>query len=407
MLQASRDTAIPDVTNLNVALLGPDEQRRKVVAGAIANHPGLKLHEFSSFPPRLEDLPQRLAQAYEVVIIDVDSEPDYAFALVESLCASGRAYVMAYSANADMKRAVQFMRAGVREFFTLPIDLNEVSAALTRASAHQVVPPKAQPEDDKKTGKKTGKLFVFLGSKGGCGVTTLASNFALALAQESDSTTLLIDLGQPLGDVAINLGIATEYSVVTALENPNRVDANLLSTLVSKHSSGLSILPAPTDLSDVRATKEAVDKLLSVTRDIYDYVVVDIGSRIDLMDSMLFEDSSIVLLVTQVGISEMRTANRMILKYFAKRDENLQIVVNRHKTSDALFDEGQVMKALTRPANWKIPDDYAAARRTRETATPMVMVDSNISQTIRTMARSAAGLLSEKNEKRGFFSFLR
>ncbi|MGO9324281.1 MAG: CpaE family protein [Terracidiphilus sp.] len=402
MLQASRETAIPDVTNLNVALLGPDEQRRKVVASAVSKHPGLKLHEFSSFPPRLDDLPQRLAQAYEVVIIDADSDPDYAFALVESLCASGRAYVMAYSANADMKRAVQFMRAGVREFFTLPIDANEVSAALTRASAPRTTPP---PRDD--NNKKTGKLFVFLGSKGGCGVTTLASNFALALAQESDSTTLLIDLGQPLGDVAINLGIVTEYSVVTALENPNRVDANLLSTLVSKHSSGLSVLPAATDLSDVRATKEAVDKLLTVTRDIYDYVVVDIGSRIDLMDSLLFEDSSTIFLVTQVGISEMRTANRMILKYFAKRDENLQIVVNRHKSSDALFDEAQVVKALTRQANWKIPDDYAAARRTRETATPMVMVDSTISQTIRTMAKSAAGLLAEKNEKRGFFSFLR
>lgn len=401
MLQASRDTAIPDVTHLNVALLGPDEQRRKVVASAVSKHPGLKLREFSSFPPRLDDLPQRLAQAYEVVIIDVDSEPDYAFALVESLCASGRAYVMAYSANADMKRAVQFMRAGVREFFTLPIDANEVSAALTRASAPRATPP---PPDN---GKKTGKLFVFLGSKGGCGVTTLASNFALALAQESDSTTLLIDLGLPLGDVAINLGIITEYSVVTALEKPSRVDANLLSTLVSKHSSGLSVLPAPTDLSDVQATKEAVDKLLTVTREIYDYVVVDIGSRIDLMDSLLFEDSSTIFLVTQVGISEMRTANRMILKYFAKRDENLQIVINRHKTSDALFDEAQVNKALTRVAQWKIPDDYAAARRTRETATPMVMVDSTISQTIRQMAKSAAGLLAEKNEKRGFFSFLR
>ncbi len=401
MLQASRETTIPDVINLNVALLGPDEQRRKVVASAVSKHPGLKLHEFSSFPPRLDDLPQRLAQAYEVVIIDVDSEPDYAFALVESLCASGRAYVMAYSANADMKRAVQFMRAGVREFFTLPIDANEVSAALTRASVPRVAPP---PHED---GKKTGKLFVFLGSKGGCGVTTLASNFALALALESENTSLLIDLGQPLGDVAINLGIKTEYSVVTALENPSRVDANLLSTLVSKHSSGLSVLPAATDLSDVRATKEAVDKLLTVTRDIYDYVVVDIGSRIDLMDSLLFEDSSTVFLVTQVGISEMRTANRMILKYFAKRDENLQIVVNRYKSSDALFDEAQVVKALTRQANWKIPDDYAAARRTRETATPMVMVDSTISQTIRTMAKSAAGLLAERNEKRGFFSFLR
>jgi pilus assembly protein CpaE len=403
MLQASRDTTIPDVTDLNVALLGPDEQRRKVVASAVAKHPGLKLHEFSSFPPRLDELPQRLAQAYEVVIIDVDSDPDYAFALVESLCASGRTYVMAYSANADMKRAVQFMRAGVREFFTLPIDSNEVYAALTRATTHRATPP-PPPQHD---GKKTGKLFVFLGSKGGCGVTTLASNFALALAQESDSTTLLIDLGQPLGDVAINLGIVTEYSVVTALENPSRVDANLLSTLVSKHSSGLSVLPAPTDLSEVRATKEAVDKLLMVTREIYDYVVVDIGSRIDLMDSTLFEESSTVFLVTQMGISEMRTANRMIMKYFSKRGDNLQIVINRYKTNDSLFDEAQVMKALTRPANWKIPDDYAAARRTRETATPMVMVDSNISQTIRTMAKSAAGLLAEKNEKRGFFSFLR
>ncbi|MGO8933440.1 MAG: AAA family ATPase [Terracidiphilus sp.] len=341
-----------------------------------------------------------LAQTYEVVIIDVDSEPEYAFALVESLCASGRTYVMAYSANADMKRAVQFMRAGVREFFTLPLDPNEVSAALMRAST-----PRAQMPT--REDKKTGKLFVFLGSKGGCGVTTLASNFALALAQESDSTTLLIDLGLPLGDVAINLGIKTEYSVATALENPNRVDANLLSTLVSKHSSGLSVLPAPTDLTDVQATKEAVDRLLAVTRDIYDFVVVDAGSRIDLMDSDLFEEYATIFLITQVGISEMRTANRMIAKYFAQRDETLQIVINRDKSSGALFDETQIAKALTRPAQWKIPDDYAAARRTRETATPMVMVDSTISQTIRLMAKTAAGLLPEKNGKKGFFSFLR
>ncbi|MEI9970084.1 MAG: AAA family ATPase [Terracidiphilus sp.] len=401
MSHAPGNSAIQDESNLSVALLGPDAQRRKVVAAAVSRRPGLKLHEFSSFPPRLEDLPQMLAQAYEIVIIDVDSDPDYAFALVESLCASGRTYVMAYTANADMKRAVQFMRAGVREFFTLPLDEAEVSAALQRAVTHRPAPP---PQNDD---QKNGKLFVFLGSKGGCGVTTLASNFALALAQESDSSTLLIDLGLPLGDVAINLGIKTEYSIATALENPSRVDANLLSTLVAKHSSGLSVLPAPTDLSDAVATKEAVDKLLSVTRDIYDYVVVDAGSRIDLMDSTLFEPSATVFLVTQVGISEMRTANRMIVKYFSRRDESLQIVINRHKSSDALFDEAQIVKALTRSAQWKIPDDYAAARRTRETATPLVMVDSDISREIRLMAKTAAGLLAEKSSKKGFFSFLR
>src|ERR1700722_2554219 len=170
MSQAPGNSATQDGTTLSVALLGPDEERRKVVAAAVSKRPGLKLHEFSSFPPRLEDLPQMLAQAYEIVIIDVDSEPDYAFALVESLCASGRTYVMAYTANADMKRAVQFMRAGVREFFTLPLDEVEVSAALHRATTHRPAPPPQQ--DDNKDGKKNGKLFVFLGSKGGCGVTT-------------------------------------------------------------------------------------------------------------------------------------------------------------------------------------------------------------------------------------------
>ena len=394
--QGAGNQTTPDDLTLSIALLGPDEPRRKVVASALARRPGLKLQEFSSFPPKIEDLPQMLAQAYDVVIIDIDCEPDYSFALVESLCADGRTYVIVYTAKSDMKQAVLFMRAGVRDYLTLPLDPSEVGSALLRASNRRAAPPVGN-------NRRTAKLFVFLGTKGGCGVTTLASNFALALAQESESSTLLMDLGLPLGDAAIHLGIETEYSIATALENPSRVDANLLSTLVAKHSTGLSVLAAPSDLSDALPTKEAVDKLLKVTRDIYDYVVVDAGSRLDLMGSALFEESSTVFLITQVGISEMRTANRMIKKYFARRNEGLQVVLNRYKTSDALFDEHQITKALTRPAQWKVPDDYAAARRTRETATPMVMIDSAISQTIRSMAKTTAGLLPEKNGKKGFF----
>src|ERR1035441_10288319 len=322
MSPAPRGTAIPDETTLTVALVGPDEQLRKAVALALSGHPGLRLQEFSTFPPNVDHLHQRLAQQNDVVIVEVEGDPERAFELAEGLCASGRTYVMAYSTRVDMRLAVRFMRAGVREFFTLPLDPAEVSAALMRASTRRAT----QPQEV----KKTGKLIVFLGSKGGCGVTTLASNFALALAQESDSTTLLIDLGLPLGDVAINLGIVTEYSVATALENPARLDVNLLTTLVVKHSSGLSVLAASTDLPETQPTKDAIDKLLEVTRDNYDFVVVDAGSRIDLMRSTLFEVSSTVYLVAQVGISEMRNANRMISKFFMTRDESLQIVLNRY-----------------------------------------------------------------------------
>jgi len=103
----------------------------------------------------------------------------------------------------------------------------------------------------------------------------------------------------------------------------------------------------------------------------------------------------------------MRTANLMMKRYFITRTDNLQIVLNRFKASDLLFDEKTITEALTRPAEWKIPDDYAAARRRRDTATPMVMIDSAIAQSIRMMARTAGGLLAEKDEKKGFFRFLR
>ena len=397
MLRVRKEPVTPDETTLTVALLGPDEERRKEVAKALSEQQGLRLKEFSSFPAKLEDLPKTLTQFYHVVILDVDYDPDYAFDLVESICASGRTYVMAYSAQADMKAAVHFMRAGIREFFTLPLDTAEITAALERAAAHHAAP--------QQEAKDTGKLFVFLGTKGGCGVTTLAANFALALAQESDRETLLIDLGLPLGDVAINLGMTTEYSIAAALQHPGRLDANFLSTLVVKHSSGLSVLAAAGEFPDRPPSEGAIDKLLKVARETFDYVVVDVGSRVDLMSSTLFAESATVYLITQVGISELLTANRMIAKFFTTRDENLQIVLNRYKSSDLLFDDTQISKALTRPAQWRIPDDYAAARRKRETATPMVLVDSAISQAIRQMAKTAAGVVPEK--KKGFFSFLR
>lgn len=199
MLEIPRAPVSPDEISLAIGIMGPDNERLKAVSGALAEHHSVRVTEFASYPPKLDDLPQKLAQTYDVLMVDVDSDPDYAFGIVELLCSAERNYVMAYSEHADMKLAVRFMRAGVREFFTLPVDATELTNALKQAAAYRAAAP---PEE--KTGN--GKLFVFLGTKGGCGVTTLASNFALALAQESDRKTLLIDLGLPLGDAAIKSG---------------------------------------------------------------------------------------------------------------------------------------------------------------------------------------------------------
>ncbi len=398
MTDVQKKPAGVEKITLSVALLGPHPGRRKVVADALSARPGVKLREFEAFPASSSDLSWNLAQQYDVVVVDVDANPDFAIKLAEDLQGHGRTYVMAYSESADMKAAVRLMRLGVREFFTFPLDMSEITAALARAASGQGVTQALQPA--------AGKLLVFLGTKGGCGVTTLASNFALALQQESEQSTLLIDLGLPLGDVAINLGIRTQFSVVSALKNSDRLDTSFLQSIVAHHDSGLAVLGAPPDFSASAPGPDALDKLLSVSRRAYDFVVVDAGSRVDLVGTALFEQCSAIYLVTQVGISELRNANRMIAQLFAKRSDTLQIVLNRYTQRSLLFDDEQIAKTLTRPAQWKVSDDYGAARRTRNIATPLVLEESAIAQQIREMARGAAGI-SAKDEKKGFFRRLR
>jgi pilus assembly protein CpaE len=198
--------------------------------------------------------------------------------------------------------------------------------------------------------------------------------------------------------------MVSEYSTANALQDVSRLDANFLRSLVAKHSSGLSVLAAPGEFSPVQPANDAIDKMLTVARQCYDYVVVDIGSRIDLMGTALFEETSSLYLITQVGVSELRNANRLITQFFSARSRKLQIVLNRYTPQALLFDEKQIAKALTRPAQWKIPDDYANARRTQNTAKPVALQDSPISKVIRQMARTACGLPANP-EKKGFSLF--
>ncbi len=380
---------------LSVALVGPHDQRRQAVAAAVADRPGVAVEEFYSY-----DGADTLEERFDVIVVDADSDPDRALSLAQSICSRGRASVMAYSGQADVKVAIRFMRIGVREFFTLPLEGPEIADALLRASVRQ--------PSQRQASHAPSKVCVFLGTKGGCGVTALAANFAVALAQESERPTLLMDFGLPLGDAAINLGMITEFSVANALKDAPRLDGNFLKTLLATHSSGLQVLAAPSDFRlDQAPGVDAINKLLLVARQNFEFIVADIGSRLDLLNSTFFDDSAIVYLVTQVGISELRNANRMISQFFGRRSENLQIVLNRYKPATLLFDDKHIEKALTRPAQWKIPDDYSSARRTQNTANAMAMADAPIAQAIRQMARSACGLPAEKEEKRKLFGFFR
>jgi pilus assembly protein CpaE len=378
---------------LSIALIGPEEHSRMEVAEALLGSASGVPRQLP-FYPEIDQVSKLVELNFDVIILDLDSDPEIALDLVESICALGASTVMVYSSQADSELMVRCMRAGAREFLSLPFAPGAVAEAMVRASVRRVP---TRPPNSK---KPDGKLFVFFGAKGGAGVTTVASNFALNVARDSGQKTLLIDLDIPFGDAALGLGLNASYSIADALQNHMRMDANFLSRLLVKHESGLAVLAAPGKLIKADITSEAVNRLLSVARQEFEHVVVDTGSRLELTSSALFEPDATVYLVAQVGISELRNSNRFISEFFAADFPKLEVVLNRYSPSSLGIDEEHITRALTRRAEWKIPDDQGTVRKMQSAAAPLVLNDSPISRAIRQIARAACGVAAEPEKKK-------
>jgi pilus assembly protein CpaE len=253
--------------------------------------------------------------------------------------------------------------------------------------------------------KALGKLLTFVGAKGGSGTTTVACNFAVSLARESNQSTILIDLDLPLGDSAIHLGVSSEHSTMNALQNFNRLDWTLFSKLLTQHESGLMVLAAPGQYSNAEVSDEAVQKLLAVARNHFDYVVVDAGSRPDQKTSTIFKYASTIFLVTQIDVTELRNANRIISRFFVESSSRLQIVVNRFTEAASGIKESDISNALTRPPDWKIPNDPAIVHRMKINAEPMSAEKSPLVRVIHSMARNECGVNNSPKKKRWFELF--
>jgi pilus assembly protein CpaE len=391
------DTTDPNSSNtLSVALVAPDAGRRRAMAASLSGSQLNVGKEYDAYPLPGE-MPDFAALGCVIVIVDLDDEAERAIQAIEDICRSDPAMtVVAYSqSNLSilMRRAMQ---AGARDFLAAPLRPEMVAEVFAQALARRV---------DRK--KAPGKVFVFIPSKGGVGVTTIATNFALALTKESGARVVVLDLDFQLGEVALGLGMTTTFSVVDALQNPDRLDKAFLSTFILKHSSGLAVLGAPEGYNYFHAPAEGAIKLLQILRQEFDYVVVDAGTCHSHIQETIFDLANTMYLVTEITFPALRNAHR-IIAFLSQKDRvgSVEVVVNRYNSRTGDIDEGSAVKALGRPINWRLPNSYSIARTAQDRGIPLALEDSPITRAIEQMARAACGKPAAVGKKSGKgFSF--
>jgi pilus assembly protein CpaE len=374
---------IPDSAKANalsVALIVPDAMRRRSLARALVASHFTIAREFGAYPSP-GDLPETARLDCPVVVVDLDNDVEQAMRVIEGICSRNVAMtVMAYSSRNDSTLLRRSMQAGAREFLVEPLLQETVVEAYTRASARR-------PNQE----KAVGKTLVFMPSKGGVGVTTIALNFALALSKESGATVVVVDLDFELGEIALGLGMTAEFSVVDALLNPARLDKEFLSTLLLRDSSGLAVLASAEEYNFFHSPAEGAGKLFQILREEFDYVIVDAGTCHSHVQESVLDIADRLYLVTEMTFPALRNAHR-IVSFLSGRDRScaLEVIVNRY-TSRNDIEESSATKALGRPINWKIPNGYAAARAAQDSGVPLALKISPISRAIVQMAKAACG----------------
>jgi pilus assembly protein CpaE len=398
MSTAMRDPDFLSMNTLSVLLVAPNDARRRALAAALAGPQASVAHEFAHYPEP-EAVSKALDRECDVAIVDVDSDSERALDLVENICVNHPLVtVMIYTSRSDADLLVRCMRAGAREVLTEPLAPNAIAEALVRASARF--------SEVRRLKKVTGKALVFVGSKGGSGVTTIASNFAVLLARESGARVALVDMDVYLGDAALNLGMKPQFTMLDAVKNEERLDSEFVTTLLSKHDSGLMVLAAPDVHTTVHQFQDAAAKVLRILRSDFDYVVVDAGSSTGRLEDVLLEDADTVYLVTQVSIPALRNSHRLIPHLAGEgQGRKLEVVLNRFDSRLTEIDEAGIAKALTQPPRWKIPNDYGAVRRAQNTGTPLAAEDTPVSRTLAEMARAACGKTVAPPKKKRFGLF--
>jgi pilus assembly protein CpaE len=348
------------VPNIALMVASSDEHFREMVRDSIVNLPDAKI--VAEYTEVAANLYIRVLQDLErhphaAVIVDISGDPEGCIKAVEKIKqAAPGLFVIVSNFHADGETVIQCMRAGANEFLLQPIKRTEFRDAMGRLER--------APRHGSTGESKLGKIYTFIGTKGGVGTTTLATNFAAVLAQRKVSTVAL-DLDWIGNDVALQLGASPQYTLLEVAENLERMDQALFEGFVTRDPLGFFLVGPPDALeSHGHFSEHMLREFATFLVEKYDAIVVDGGRAINNELVMAAAQvSAAVFLVIDQEFPSIRNAQRYIahLMRMGFNQDQIRIVVNRYtkKITSTQASLEQIQQTLNQSVFYGIPSSPA------------------------------------------------
>jgi len=263
-----------------------------------------------------------------------------------------RASVIACSSEKNVEWFLAMMRAGAVEYLLRPIVHEELKQSLQKVGRFLFAAPTEE--------LPTGEIIAVYNPIGGMGTTTVAVNLAAALAQDGTKVAL-VDLNLEAGDVNTFLNVNPAYTLSSVTTNIERLDANFLMSVMTRHASGPFLLTEPLEVDDaVSITAEQVQRVMALLKQNFRYVIVDCVGQLSGCNMSIFKSSNLILFTTTLSLPALKNTKRYLSAMEKKGlgSDRVKLVVNRylHKADIQLKDAERV---LAMPVFQSIPNEYA------------------------------------------------
>jgi len=305
----------------------------------------------------------------DIALVTLDSNQSAALDTIAKLRQQVPACsVLAVSSSQEGSLILQAMRNGAQEFLAIPLSLEDFMMALERVRQSG----QSGSDDDE---VRDSQVITVAGVNGGVGSTSVAVNLACVLAQNPKNAVALIDLDLALGDADVWLDIIPDYTIQDVAENISRIDYSLLKRSLTKHDSGLFLLPRPVNLDNsFHLGAEELRRVVALLKATFTHLIIDVSKSYNNMEMAAIGMSNHVLLTTQMDLPCLRNVVRLI-QYFDTLDsvgEKLQVVLNRFGLSDNQISYNKALDTIGREVFWKIPNDYATMVESRNNGVPLI-----------------------------------
>ncbi len=242
-------------------------------------------------------------------------------------------------------------------------------------------------------GVGTARMITVFAPKGGVGKTTLAFNIAVAIGQLNQKT-VLIDGSLQFGDMRALLKVPAEAPSLLDLPT-DRIQESDLQDVLWRDPSGIDILLAPPRIEMAEmVTVRDLEKMLSLMRRVYDFVIVDTTSVVNDVNLAFLDAADTILeIVTHDSTTihntmVMADAFRMI-GYPATK---VQYLVNRADSTGGI-DPEILNRALGRVPEHRVGSGGAIVVNANNEGIPFVLADpaATISQEVMHAASAIVG----------------